>query len=75
MNKGLSDKLLAQFPDISLVERPVLIDRRIINGNWLAGFTLFFFSFATFFFSSNFYEITSKKKNKSSNESWAKEKK
>jgi hypothetical protein len=39
MNKGLSDKLLAQFPDISLVERPVLIDRRIINGNWLAGFT------------------------------------
>ena len=33
MNKGLSDKLLAQFPDISLVERPVLIDRRIINGN------------------------------------------
>lgn len=39
MNKGLSDKLVAQFPDISLVERPVLINKRIINGNWLAGFT------------------------------------
>jgi len=43
MNKGLSDKLLAQFPDISLVERAVLIDRRIINGNRLAGFTFTFF--------------------------------
>jgi hypothetical protein len=39
MNKGLFDKLVAQFPDISLVERPVLINKRIINGNWLAGFT------------------------------------
>ena len=46
MNKGLSDKLVAEFPDISLVERPVLINKRVINGNWLAGFTLFFFSFA-----------------------------
>jgi hypothetical protein len=43
MNKGLSDKLVAQFPDISSVERPVLINKRIINGNWLAGFTFTFF--------------------------------
>ena len=35
MNKGLSDKLVA--PDISLVERPVLINKRVMNGNWLAG--------------------------------------
>ena len=38
MNKGLSDKLLAQFSDISLVERPVLINKGIRDGNWLAGF-------------------------------------
>jgi len=38
MNKGLSDKLVAQFPEISLVERPVLINKGIRDGNWLAGF-------------------------------------
>jgi len=37
MNKGLSDKLMAEFSDISL-ERPVLINKEIRNGNWLAGF-------------------------------------
>lgn len=42
MNKGLSDKLIAQLPDISLVEKPVLIYRIITNDNWLTGFTLFF---------------------------------
>lgn len=38
MNKGLSPKLVAQFSDISLVKRPVLINNEIRNGNWLAGF-------------------------------------
>ena len=38
MNKGLSDKLMAEFSDISLVERPVLINKEIRDGNWLAGF-------------------------------------
>lgn len=39
MNKGLSEKWVAQFPDISLVKRPVSTGKRIIKGNWLAGFT------------------------------------
>jgi LAGLIDADG DNA endonuclease family protein len=38
MNKGLSDKLKAQFHNISLVERPVLANQGIRDGNWLAGF-------------------------------------
>jgi len=38
MNKGLSDMLVAQFPETYLVERPVLINKGIRDGNWLAGF-------------------------------------
>jgi len=48
MNKGLSDRLLAEFSDISLVERPVLSNQDIRDGNLLAGdpiFQLFFFVF------------------------------
>ena len=37
MNKGLSEKLAAQFNNISLEKRP-LLDQNIRDGNWIAGF-------------------------------------
>ena len=33
MNKGLSDKLAAQFTEISSVERPEVINQSIRDGN------------------------------------------
>lgn len=39
MNKGLSEKLIAQFPDIHLVDRPLVLNQTIRSGHWLAGFT------------------------------------
>lgn len=39
MNKGLSDKLKAAFPDIIPITRPLLNDRTIPDPNWISGFT------------------------------------
>ena len=39
MNWGLSDKLKAAFPDIIPVQRPGVLNTKIQNSNWLAGFT------------------------------------
>lgn len=39
MNKGLSDKLVTEFPDITPVPRPEVTDQEIKDPNWLAGFT------------------------------------
>lgn len=38
MNNGLSDELKAAFPDITQVERPSVLDSRIKDPNWVAGF-------------------------------------
>ena len=39
MNRGLSEKLLAAFPDVVAVERPLVENAKIPDPNWLAGFT------------------------------------
>ncbi len=39
MNLGLSDELKLAFPDIHPASRPLLLDRGVIDPNWLAGFT------------------------------------
>ena len=38
MNYGLSDDLKAAFPNISPVHRPLVLDKKIKDPNWLAGF-------------------------------------
>lgn len=38
MNKGLSEKLVAQFTEIYSVERSTVVNQSIRDGNWLAGF-------------------------------------
>ena len=39
MNWGLSEKLKVAFPDVVPVVRPLVDDTKIIDPNWLAGFT------------------------------------
>ena len=39
MNLGLSEKLRAAFPDVTPAERPLILDPKITNPHWLAGFT------------------------------------
>ena len=39
MNLGLPEKLQLAFPDVVTVERPLVIDKKIQDPNWLAGFT------------------------------------
>jgi hypothetical protein len=39
MNLGLSDKLSQHFPDISLIDRPIVESQKIQDPNWLSGFT------------------------------------
>ena len=39
INKGLPDELKAAFTDITPVQRPIVLDFRIKDPNWLAGFT------------------------------------
>ena len=39
MNNGLSDELKVAFPNITPVQRPVIITNEISDPNWLAGFT------------------------------------
>lgn len=39
MNKGLSDKLGAYFSSITVVDRPEILDQKIKDAQWLAGFT------------------------------------
>ena len=39
MNLGLSEKLQLAFPDVVAVERPLVIDKKISDPNWVAGFT------------------------------------
>ncbi len=43
MNKGLSEELQLVFPEITPVNRPLLIDKDVKDPYWLAGFTLLFF--------------------------------
>src|SRR5690606_34417473 len=38
MNKGLSSKLKTVFPNITPIDRPLISDQEIPNGNWVAGF-------------------------------------
>ena len=38
MNKGLSKKLVTEFPDITPVLRPQVTDQVIKDPNWLVGF-------------------------------------
>lgn len=38
MNNGLSNELKAAFSDITPVERPLILDSRIKDPNWIAGF-------------------------------------
>ena len=39
MNKGLSDSLKADFPDLVLSPRPLVLNQTIEDPNWLSGFT------------------------------------
>lgn len=39
MNRGLSDNLIKEFPDICPILRPKLKDQNIPDPNWIAGFT------------------------------------
>ena len=39
INLGLSEKLQLAFPNVVAVERPIVIDKKISDPNWLAGFT------------------------------------
>ena len=39
INLGLSEKLQLAFPDVVGVERPIVIDKKISDPNWLAGLT------------------------------------
>ena len=39
INRGLSDVLKKAFPDVVPVVRPLILDQKILDPNWLAGFT------------------------------------
>jgi len=39
INKGFSDKLKQAFPDITPIKRPINLDSKISDPNWLAGFS------------------------------------
>ena len=39
MNKGLSSQLKKVFPNIVPVKRPLVLNQKIENSQWLAGFT------------------------------------
>jgi len=39
LNLGLSDEIKTNFPQISSIERPVVTVKKIIEPNWLSGFT------------------------------------
>lgn len=39
MNQGLSPELKSAFPDVIPAERPLILDPKITNPHWLAGFT------------------------------------
>ena len=39
INRGLSKELKAAFPDVIPAERPLVLDPKITNPHWLAGFT------------------------------------
>lgn len=39
MDKGLTDKLRIAFPNITPVERPLVLDQVIPNSRWVSGFT------------------------------------
>ena len=45
INHGLSDELKVAFKDITPVQRPKILDSKIKDPNWLAGFAGFFFFF------------------------------
>lgn len=39
LNLGLSDEIKTNFPNISPIERPLVANQKIIDPNWLAGFS------------------------------------
>ena len=39
INRDLSKELKAAFPDVIPAERPLVLDPKITNPHWLAGFT------------------------------------
>ena len=39
MNEGLSPELKSAFTDVTPAERPLILDPKITNPHWLAGFT------------------------------------
>ena len=39
INLGLSEKLEVAFPNIVLIEKPLVLNQQIPNPNWIAGFT------------------------------------
>lgn len=39
MNNGLSDELKSAFPNLTPVERPVVVNQKIRDPNWFVGFT------------------------------------
>jgi hypothetical protein len=38
MNKGLSEELKSNFINLNIVERPLIVNKNIIDPNWIAGF-------------------------------------
>ena len=39
LNLGLSDEIKINFPNISPIKRPLIVDQKIIDPNWLSGFS------------------------------------
>jgi hypothetical protein len=43
INKGLSDSLKLAFPNVAVIEKSMVIDSKIPDPQWLAGFARLFF--------------------------------
>ena len=64
MNNGLTDVLKKEFPDLTPIARPLIQNQKIIDPNWLAGFTTgegcFFIDFSKSVTHKNGYSIVLK---------------
>jgi len=38
MNKGLSNELNSNFFNINIVDRPLIVTKKMLDNNWIAGF-------------------------------------
>ena len=57
MNRGLSLTLKSGFTDVVAIDRPLGLDKKIPNPNWLAGIVNFFFYFFIYFYILQLYNV------------------